>query len=555
MNVSSLYQHFSVSPRTWGSKQISQWLELLNMNEYQEVFENNKIDGLIIFDLEDNEMEEILGVKNSIHRKRFRNGINILRQFQTEFEKLNQKIANADGTNYDQNNIPPLSTSVMNSQQARVMSFKNNHYLQFNSQTAQRRELENVFNVNALTSYDPEMNHPEYKNHPPLNDQALEENKDVEDSLFYDDDALFNRKDKMKNRAYQPEKPFDHQQKPRETASPTPAVQVLKRLDCDFSDKSSPKKLKKSASLKSDSFHSPLQDFAERSPVQGGSLNQLEACRGSHQKPRFNNNPAELIIHPIDMNHANNFYRISETGGRIGRHSNNEIVILEESVSRYHSVIEYKENKFYLLDIGSTTGTFVKITTPLILEENMILELGSNQFLVERIIIQDSDHGILYLKVIEGLHAEREFVIENNATIGRKGQFSPTTIALIDDLHLSNTHTKISFSDSKFIVEDLGSTNGSWLRMSAEGEKSRPFELLDGMIFKVGASSTFRAKIHQDSVQNGDDGNCAVCNENERDVVLLPCKHNVSCVKCSKSIKQCPVCRFKVTDVIRIYKS
>jgi len=552
MNVSSLFQHFSVSPRTWGSKQISQWLELLNMNEYQEVFENNKIDGLIIFDLEDNEIEEILGVKNSIHRKRFRNGINILRQFQTEFEKLNKKITDTDALNYDQKNI--LSTSVMNkNQQAKVMSYKNDRYLQFNSQTAQRRELENVFNVNALTSYDPELNHlQDYKNHHPIHDQALEENKDVEDSLFYDDDALFNRKDKMKNRAYQPEKPFDHQ-KPVETASPTPIVKT-----CDFSDKSSPKKLRKSTSLKSDSFHSPLQDFAERSPVQGGSLNQLEACRGSHQKARFNknnNNPAEIIIHPIDMNQANNFYSIKETGGRIGRHSNNEIVILEESVSRYHSVIEYKENKFCLLDIGSTTGTFIKITTPLILEENMILELGSNQFLVEKIVVQDSDHGILYLRVIEGLHAEREFVIENTATIGRKGQFSPTTIALIDDLHLSNTHTKISFSDSKFIVEDLGSTNGSWLRMSAEGERSRPYELLDGMIFKVGASSTFRAKIHQDSVQNGDDGNCAICNEKERDVVFLPCKHNVSCVKCSKSIKQCPVCRFKVTDVIRIYKS
>ncbi len=135
-------------------------------------------------------------------------------------------------------------------------------------------------------------------------------------------------------------------------------------------------------------------------------------------------------------------------------------MILEESVSRYHSTIEYKENKFYLFDIGSTTGTFVKIATPLVLEEGMILEMGSNQFLVEKMIVQDTDNGVLSLKVIEGLHADREFIIENTATIGRKGQFSPTTIALIDDLHLSNTHTKISFSDSKFIVEDLGSTNG-----------------------------------------------------------------------------------------------
>jgi len=36
--------------------------------------ERNKVDGLIIFDLEEREIEEILGVQNSIHRKRFRNG-------------------------------------------------------------------------------------------------------------------------------------------------------------------------------------------------------------------------------------------------------------------------------------------------------------------------------------------------------------------------------------------------------------------------------------------------------------------------------------------------
>jgi len=36
--------------------------------------EINKVDGLIIFDLDDKEIEEILGIKNSIHRKRLRNG-------------------------------------------------------------------------------------------------------------------------------------------------------------------------------------------------------------------------------------------------------------------------------------------------------------------------------------------------------------------------------------------------------------------------------------------------------------------------------------------------
>ena len=55
-------------------------------------------------------------------------------------------------------------------------------------------------------------------------------------------------------------------------------------------------------------------------------------------------------------------FTISEQGMQIGRHSTNQIVIFDESVSRYHADIFFKNEKFYLRDIGSTTGTFIKIT-------------------------------------------------------------------------------------------------------------------------------------------------------------------------------------------------
>jgi len=53
-------------------------------------------------------------------------------------------------------NDPSLSTSVLNSHSAKVFSVKNNQFLQFNSQTAQRRDLENVFNTNALAYFEPD---------------------------------------------------------------------------------------------------------------------------------------------------------------------------------------------------------------------------------------------------------------------------------------------------------------------------------------------------------------------------------------------------------------
>ena len=100
------------------------------------------------------------------------------------------------------------------------------------------------------------------------------------------------------------------------------------------------------------------------------------------------------------------------------------------------------------------------------------------------------------------------------------------------------------------------------MRVSPEGERSKPFELLDNMVFKIGASSTFRAKRSNSNyteMMNGPkyDGsvNCAICYENDRDAVFIPCKHNVTCLKCAKGVKTCPVCRIKITDTIKIYKS
>ena len=166
----------------------------------------------------------------------------------------------------------------------------------------------------------------------------------------------------------------------------------------------------------------------------------------------------ELIIQPVDGLQSNNFYCINENGGRIGRHSNNEIVIFEESVSRHHAMIEFKNDKFWLVDIGSTTGTFIKLTAILILQLGMIIELGSNQFLVESIKYENELNGILTLKVIEGLVPGKQFVIQNIATIGRKGPYN--TITFADDFHLSNSHAKIEYNDGCFMFEDFGSTNG-----------------------------------------------------------------------------------------------
>ena len=48
--------------------------------------------------------------------------------------------------------------------------------------------------------------------------------------------------------------------------------------------------------------------------------------------------------------------------------------------------------------------------------------------------------------------------------------------------------------ENKIYIEDMGSTNGSWVRLSKEQTQSGLFELLDGMIFKIGSNLTYTCK-------------------------------------------------------------
>ena len=125
-----------------------------------------------------------------------------------------------------------------------------------------------------------------------------------------------------------------------------------------------------------------------------------------------------------------------------------------------------------------------------------------------------------------------------------------------DDHHLSNTHAKIYFQNNLFIFEDFNSTNGSWKRLSKEAQISSRFLLNDKSIFKIGTTQAYVCKINSVLVNKIENMNaCVICCEADRDALYLPCKHNTACVKCSKNIKECPICRRKIEDFIKIYKA
>lgn len=100
---------------------------------------------------------------------------------------------------------------------------------------------------------------------------------------------------------------------------------------------------------------------------------------------------------------------------------------------------------------------------------------------------------------------------------------------------MSNLHCKVNLVTDKFFFEDIASTNGSWLRLSLEGNESGLFPLKEKVIFKVGSSAMYEVVFitgvneESDFVTSVEDNPgvtaehnnmCCICWSAERDTVL-----------------------------------
>jgi hypothetical protein len=66
-------------------------------------------------------------------------------------------------------------------------------------------------------------------------------------------------------------------------------------------------------------------------------------------------------------------------------------------------------------------------------------------------------------------------------------------------------------------------------------------------------------KISDEFLDTTSESDCAICMDNQRNSVLRPCNHMVTCYGCSLVLlnrqDNCPVCREVITDVIKIFMS
>jgi baculoviral IAP repeat-containing protein 7/8 len=72
----------------------------------------------------------------------------------------------------------------------------------------------------------------------------------------------------------------------------------------------------------------------------------------------------------------------------------------------------------------------------------------------------------------------------------------------------------------------------------------------------VGSALTFEGPEIEDSpkeTKTNIDPLCGVCKVEEKNIVMVPCGHLISCAPCAASVKHCPYCRQTILGVFKVY--
>ncbi|CAH0488911.1 unnamed protein product [Peronospora farinosa] len=230
------------------------------------------------------------------------------------------------------------------------------------------------------------------------------------------------------------------------------------------------------------------------SDIKRGQIRQMAKDKGDDTIVRLDSKSdlaGKIVLYPRE-------------GALGGRHQSNQIISDDPYVSRFHFQIQYDpmEKEYYLQDLGSTTGTFVflKPDAPKRLHVNDRVKLGDTEFEVSA-IDEKITTGMPFLRIrfTDGpLVGICQTIGKTSVTLGR---YSSNALCITEDDSISGRHSLISYVGNGFYITDLRSTNGTAIRLSRSGKKSRRRYLLHGDVFGVGSNRFMIEYSHQLAAQ------------------------------------------------------
>eukprot|EP00744_Colponema_vietnamica_P007721 GILI01011081.1.p1 GENE.GILI01011081.1~~GILI01011081.1.p1 ORF type:complete len:286 (+),score=33.46 GILI01011081.1:84-941(+) len=219
-----------------------------------------------------------------------------------------------------------------------------------------------------------------------------------------------------------------------------------------------------------------------------------------------------LLVEIFDGPIEGSVIEIDARGATIGRHNTNTVVVPEANISRFHCEVTNENGVFKLKDKGSTTGTFffLKPFARFPLFKQAMVRVGESEFVVTNmvtastaaaasedrtLVLSDSVAGsdrfastgsLLQISFYTGpMKGVSVNVGQGGLTIGRRNN---NQLVIPQDGTVSGNHCKVEFFDDQFFLTDLGSCNGTCLRLSPEKQESGWIPIEDSDTFGAGCS-------------------------------------------------------------------
>lgn len=162
----------------------------------------------------------------------------------------------------------------------------------------------------------------------------------------------------------------------------------------------------------------------------------------------------------------------------------------EEIGEQCFAIIFHKQAcRFSLTDLGRGTGTFVKITEPLLLKPRYIISFGDSHMAVNVKPRDDQADPIsptLRVMFVDGPKLDQTFSFEPSVAIVRIGRVAECDIRFAET-NLSRIQLVIKYDEHRgwMLTDGDGnkpSTNGTWLFIE------EPIKVKSGLIFKAGTT-------------------------------------------------------------------
>lgn len=208
---------------------------------------------------------------------------------------------------------------------------------------------------------------------------------------------------------------------------------------------------------------------------------------------------AKLVWEDPQTNNIREYVLTEGATATIGRSSNNDIQIPEQRVSRQHAVVQYRDGIFMITDLDSANGTFVndeRITEPFPLFAGDVVRLFVPVVRFEAAdeddVKQAEESGMLIsavdntgqgcLVVTSGPQEGQTIpLLLPEITVGR-ATTNATWQILLQDPSVSRPHARMERIEERWVVFDLGSSNGTLVNNTPVTEKGRVLNDGDTMI-------------------------------------------------------------------------